>query len=139
MSFESMKVDELRRVADQFGVDLQGANTKVDILAVIAAEGVQYEDYEALNNIEKVDPAELLDTERVLVVEEVEVPKKRTRQPGEVLVKMVRDNYHFEIFGKTFTKEHPFVVMTEDEAQKIFDVEEGFVLAQPREAAEYYS
>jgi hypothetical protein len=41
--------------------------------------------------------------------------------------------------GVTFTKEHPFVAVSEDIAQEIFDKEEGFRLASPREVQEYYS
>ena len=56
-----------------------------------------------------------------------------------VLVKMTRDNYSYEIRGYTFTKEHPFVAMDKDSAQAIFDKEEGFRLATPKEVQEFYS
>jgi hypothetical protein len=41
--------------------------------------------------------------------------------------------------GKTFTKDHPFVAMSQSDAQKIFDKEEGFRLATPTEVKEFYS
>ena len=56
-----------------------------------------------------------------------------------VLVRMTRDNFRYDIMGHTFTKEHPFVAMTDNEAQSIFDKEEGFRLATPKEVQEFYS
>ena len=41
--------------------------------------------------------------------------------------------------GFTFTKEHPFVAMSSEAAQEIFDKEEGFRLATPREVQDFYS
>jgi hypothetical protein len=52
---------------------------------------------------------------------------------------MTRANFRYDILGYTFTKEHPFMAMKEEDAQKIFDMEEGFRLATPREAQEFYS
>ena len=61
-------------------------------------------------------------------------------QPADtVLVRMTRENFRYDIMGITFTKEHPFVAVSEDVAQEIFDKEEGFRLASPREVQEYYS
>ena len=56
-----------------------------------------------------------------------------------VLVRMTRDNFRYDIIGFTFTKEHPFIAMTEEDAQKIFDKEEGFRIATPKEVQEYYA
>jgi hypothetical protein len=52
---------------------------------------------------------------------------------------MTRNNYRYDILGFTFTKEHPFVAMPDSKAQQIFDKEEGFRLASPREVQEYYN
>jgi hypothetical protein len=52
---------------------------------------------------------------------------------------MTRANFRYDIMGKTFTREHPFVAMTKEDAQKIFDKEEGFRLATPTEVREFYS
>ena len=41
--------------------------------------------------------------------------------------------------GFTFTKEHPFIAMSNEAAQAIFDKEEGFRLATPKEVQEYYN
>jgi hypothetical protein len=52
---------------------------------------------------------------------------------------MTRENHRYDIFGYTFTKEHPFVAMSEEDAQKIFDTEEGFRLATPKEVQDFYN
>jgi hypothetical protein len=56
-----------------------------------------------------------------------------------VLVRMTRPNFRYDIMGQTFTKEHPFVAMSSDKAQAIFDKEEGFRPATPKEAQDFYS
>jgi len=56
-----------------------------------------------------------------------------------VLVRMTRNNFRYDIKGFTFTREHPFVAMSPDTAQQIFDQEEGFRLASPKEVQEYYN
>jgi hypothetical protein len=52
---------------------------------------------------------------------------------------MTRANFRYDIMGFTFTKEHPFVAMNKEDAQEIFDKEEGFRLATPKEVQEYYN
>jgi hypothetical protein len=41
--------------------------------------------------------------------------------------------------GYTFTKDHPFVAMKEEDAQAIFDKEGGFRLATPKEVQDFYN
>jgi hypothetical protein len=52
---------------------------------------------------------------------------------------MTRANMRYDIHGYTFTKDHPFVAMSEEDAQKIFDSEEGFRLATPKEVQDFYN
>ena len=65
-------------------------------------------------------------------------PKKEIPK-DTVLVRMIRENFRYDIMGFTFTKEHPFVAMNQAKAQAIFDKEEGFRLATPAEVQEFYS
>jgi hypothetical protein len=51
---------------------------------------------------------------------------------------MERDNFRYDIQGHTFTKEHPYVAMNKEQAQNIFDKEEGFRLATPKEVQDFY-
>jgi hypothetical protein len=52
---------------------------------------------------------------------------------------MTRANFRYDIMGHTFTKDHPYVAMSEEDAQAIFDKEEGFVMATPKEVQEFYN
>ena len=128
MSFLDLKIAELKKVADTFGVETSGAKTKQELAALLEEEGVTFQMYDKLANVEKVD---------------VEVPEKREKKilkaENSVLVKMERSNFSYEAVGYTFTYEHPFVAMSESDAQRIFDTQEGFRLATPREAQEYYA
>ena len=58
---------------------------------------------------------------------------------NSVLVKMERMNPRYDVNAFTFTKENPFIVMSEKDAQEIFDTQEGFRLATPKEVQEFYS
>jgi len=99
MSFETLKVSELKKIAEDFAVDEEDMSVEV---------------------LPKFDP--------------------KAEQPEDtVLVRMTRDNFRYDIMGYTFTKEHPFVAMHKADAQKIFDKEEGFRLATPKEVQEYYN
>lgn len=136
MSFDTLKIDDLRQVADSFGVDLDGAKNKAEIIAILAEEGVSYEMYKKFAEAEKEDIEEVFEEEEV-----VEVKKTKPKKSSEptVLVKMERKNFTYETFGYTFTYDHPFVAIPENVAQDIFDHEEGFRPATPREVQEYYS
>ena len=133
MSFETLKVAELRKIAEDFAVDTDGLKNKNDIIAALAEEGVTWSVYnKTINKIEE-------ETEDML---EETLPKfdPKAEQPeNTVLVRMTRDNFRYDIMGFTFTKEHPFVAMVSDKAQEIFDKEEGFRLANPKEVQDYYN
>lgn len=132
MSFETLKVAELKAIAEDFAVDVESLKNKADIIAALADEGVTWSVYQqTLKKIE--DEAE----------EAPEVLPKfdpKADQPEDtVLVRMTRPNFRYDIAGFTFTKDHPFVAMHKDKAQWIFDKEEGFRLATPKEVQEFYS
>jgi hypothetical protein len=132
MSFETLKLNELREVADSFGVDLAGAKTKKQVISSIEEEGVSFDLYQKFYNAEKDDS--------YIEAEIVSNPVgPRANADDVVLVKMERSNPTYQTAGFTFTREHPFVPMTSFQAQLIFDLEQGFRLATPREIQEYYS
>ena len=130
MSFENLKIAELREVADAFGVDRSEAKTKKLLLAALAEDGVTSEDY-----------AKFVDADKVEVEDaEVEAPKKKVVTGPEILVKMNRENPTYEILGHRFTREHPYIAMSQEEAQEVFDHDpRGFVIATPAEVQNYYS
>jgi hypothetical protein len=133
MSFETLKVSELKKIAEDFAVDTDGLKNKADIIAALAEEGVTWSVYN--KTIEKME-----EDEEDMSVEVLPKFDPKAEQPEDtVLVRMTRDNFRYDIIGYTFTKEHPFVAMHKDDAQKIFDKEEGFRLATPKEVQEYYN
>ena len=131
MSFETLKVSELKKIAENFAVDADGVKNKADIIAALAEEGVTWSVYN--KTLEKMEEEDM----------SVEVlPKfdpKSALPENAVLVRMTRENHRYDIIGYTFTKQHPFIAMSLDKAQQIFDKEEGFRLATPKEVQEYYN
>ena len=130
MSFDTLKVNELKTIAEEFAVDVEGLKNKQEIIAALSEEGVTYQVYEkTLNDIE--------DAKEEIEVLPVFNPKAKLSE-DTVLVRMTRANFRYDILGQTFTKDHPFAAMNKDDAQKVFDKEEGFRLATPKEVQEYY-
>jgi hypothetical protein len=133
MSFDTLKVAELKNIAENFGVDLEEAKTKSEILAILVEEGVSYDMYKQFLDADKVEEEE----------DEVVVKTKPATKPKQsketVLVKMDRANASYETYGYEFTREHPYVAISSDVAQEIFDNETGFRMATPREVQEFYS
>lgn len=128
MSFEQMKVAELQGVAAAYGLEdeIKGLK-KQEIIDVLNAEGVSYSDFTKMANAGREE----------VVEEEVDVDSL-------VLVKMDRPNPSYEVRmarGRvySFTYRHPFVAMPEDDADFIFDTEDGFRLATPKEAKSFYN
>jgi hypothetical protein len=130
MSFDTLKVAELKVIATDFAVDTEGLKNKKDIIAALAEEGVTWSVYES--TVEAIEK----DTEEIEILPKFD-PKAQPE--NTILVRMTRDNHRYDIHGYTFTKDHPFVAMSEEDAQKIFDTEEGFRLATPKEVQDFYN
>jgi len=131
MSFETLKVAELKKIAEDFAVDAEGLKSKSDIIAALAEEGVTWAVYN--KTLKDVEESEDISDEVI-----AKFDPKADLAEDTVLVRMTRENFRYDIMGHTFTKEHPFVAMKEKQAQEIFDKEEGFRLATPKEVQEYY-
>jgi hypothetical protein len=132
MSFTELKIADLKQVAETFGVDAKSLKSKQEIVAVLEEEGISYDMYVKLQKIEKVD----------IEIPESEKRKregKKTKSDNSMLVKMERMNHSYQALGYTFSQQHPFVAMSEEDAQRIFDTQDGFRLATPREAQEFYA
>ena len=131
MSFETLKLSEIKKIAEDFGVDTQALKSKNDIIASLAEEGVTWSIYQ--KTIKDIEDA----------AEEIEVlPRlnaKKNQDKDSVLVRMERANHRYDTMGFTFTSTHPFVAMSEDQAQEIFNREEGFRLATPKEVQDFYN
>ncbi len=124
-----MKVAELQGVAAAYGLedDIKGLK-KQEIIDVLNAEGISHSDFTRLASAER----------------EEKEPEEEVDVNSLVLVKMDRPNPSYEVRmprGKihSFTYRHPFVAMSEDDADFIFDNEDGFRLATPKEAKSFYN
>lgn len=131
MSFETLKVSELKKIAEDFGVDIESLKNKADIIAALSEEGVSWSVYK--KTLGEKEEAEDMTQETLPKFD----PKKEISKDA-VLVKMERANFRYDILGHTFTREHPFVAMAPDHAQAIFDKEDGFRLATPKEVQDFY-
>jgi hypothetical protein len=131
MSFDTLKVAELKKIAEDFAVETTSLKNKNDIIAALSEEGVTWAVYE--QTIKKIEE----EAEETEVAPRFDKNQKLTEDM--VLVRMTRPNFRYDIMGQTFTKEHPFVAMSSDKAQAIFDKEEGFRPATPKEAQDFYS
>jgi len=128
MSFETLKKEDLLKIADDYGVETKPTDTKAVIIAALAEDGVNWED------VAKMDKTV---AEQDAVLKE-EAAEKKSNGPKQLL-KMLRANGTYEIRGIKFTKEHPFALVPEDDAEYIVESDaQGFRYATPKEAAEYY-
>lgn len=133
MSFDTLKVSELKKVAEDFGVDTNGLKNKADVIAALSEEGVSWSVYEKTTQSLK----DIAEEDKIEVLPKFDPNKQQAADT--VLVRMDRANFRYDIMGYTFTKEHPFVAMNEKDAQNIFDIEEGFRVATPKEVQDFYS
>ena len=133
MSFETLKLSELKKIAEDFAVDIQSLKGKQDIIASLSEEGVTWSVYQ--QTMKKIEE----ESEDMAIEVLPKFDPKAEQSVDNVLVKMERANYRYDIQGFTFTKEHPYVAMHKNKAQSIFDKEEGFRLATPTEVQDFYS
>lgn len=133
MSFNNLKLADLKQIADSFGVDMPAKVSKNDLILLLEEEGVSYQMYEKFSNAEKEDTKREFDAPARLDL----------TKENSVLVKMDRENFSYQIGTDqgaiTFSKEHPFVALPESVAQQIFDLHAGFRPATPREVQDFYS
>ena len=136
MSFDVMKIDELKKVAEGFGVDLDEAKNKAEVLAILLEEGVTFDMY---NKFIEAEREQIEEPERVEEVVKQKPQDLKKQNKDKVLIKMERHNFTYQTYGHSFSKDHPFIAMSEKDAQLIFDNEEGFRMATPKEVQDFYS
>ena len=129
MSFDTLKTNELKQVAESFGIDMPEKTTKQSLILALQDEGITFDMYAKFNGAEQVE------------VKTEDQPKKKAKldKSKTILVRMDRQNPSYSTQGYIFTQAHPFIAMSEEDAQKIFDSEEGFRLATPKEVQDFYS
>ncbi len=126
MSFDTLKKEDLLKIANDYGVDVKPNDTKAVIIAAFAEDGVNWED------VAKMDET-VAEADASLKKAEDELPKSKQ------LLKMLRGNGTYEIRGYKFTKAHPFSLVNEDDAEFIVENDpSGFRYATPKEAKDFY-
>jgi|ERR1044072_3203571 hypothetical protein len=156
MSFVKLNKKELLQAAAFFGIDeFTESNTKPEIIAGLDEdENATWDNYkkfhEAKKNNEEVpdhDPDEEVEPGVHAPDEPAEEPfsepaTEAVQFDRQVLLRMDRKNPTYEILGYKFTKDQPFHVMSEDDAQQIIDLSMleggGFRIATPAEARSYF-
>jgi len=93
---------------------------------------------------EAEQPAPVLFVDPVSEDAKPEAKEEVEEEPGQeeenlVLVRMTRSNYTYEVRGYKFTREHPFGLVTEEDADYLVEVEGGFQMATPSEARSFYN
>jgi hypothetical protein len=131
MSFETLKKEDLLKIADEFGTDVKPSDTKAVIIAALSEDGVTWEQAAQLDKQVAEKDAELREEKAVADAE-------AKANEAQALLRMMRENATFEIRGYRFTKTHPFAVVAESDAEWITDNVDGFRYATPREAQEFY-
>lgn len=136
MSFETLTEEQLTKIADDFVVDLDGAEGVDAIAAKIAGE-LSFDD--VIAEFPEYAPEEPEEEEVVEKPVAKKAAAKKTKEEPKVLIKMTRANGTFEVRNYKFTQDHPYVLVNEDDADFICDNYRGFKLATPKEAREFYS
>ncbi|UGL63049.1 hypothetical protein SEA_BARTHOLOMUNE_49 [Streptomyces phage Bartholomune] len=132
MSFDKMKVDELRQIADDFAVDIDPKDNKQVVISKLIGNGVTWEYYQQSIGAEQETPAP------VAAKASFDEPAE-TDEETKVLLRMTRENGTFEVRGVRFTRSNPYAIVRERDADYILEKYEGFRIASPREVKEFYS
>lgn len=129
-TFMDLTKKELVEAADYFGADYKANDSKQAIATSLADFGVTMEQYNKFfGKTEEED----------LEGEPLPEQEAKTVDPSSaVLIKMDRRNPVYELRGYVFKTEHPFALVSEDDANWILENEKGFRIASPKEAKEFY-
>jgi len=141
MAFEDLTQKELVAVAEMFGTDIKPNASKVTIIKELSLDGVTFEAYQDLVKAvadEEPDLAELDETPLDVVLVPVVPTPVVAPEPEYQVIKMTRNNLTYEISGYKFTKENPFALVKEADADYLTEHIEGFRPATGKEIREFY-
>lgn len=133
MSFQKINKDDLLRMAtEEFGIEFTNVNpSKPEIIAALGESGVTWD---MAKKFDKTIAAEAVIVEAEVAQENAAL---KAAEP-QTLLRMQRENSTYEIRGYKFTKEHPYGIVSESDAEWIVENDQGFRYATPREAQEFY-
>lgn len=132
MSFNNMKVEELRELADAYAVDINKTDNRAVILKKLDENGITWEYHRS-----KVDASKAPGVERIEPKASFDEPAEEDTE-AKILLKMTRKNGTFEVRGAVFTQKNPYAIVKESDADFIIQTYEGFSVATPREVREFY-
>lgn len=133
--FNSLTHDGLNEVAKAFGVDFEAGANKNAKLSELAENGVTVKMWNEIRGAEELEESnEAEDTHETAPA----APAPAPQEDNKVLIKMTRFNNTYHIRGYQFSRQHPFALVTEDDADYLCRVDGGFSMATPGEAKEYY-
>lgn len=145
MSLNTLKADELKKVAGYFVKDVVAANpekpSKKELLAALASEDgqgpVTWEDYQNLYlpNVPTAQPEEPKKIEK-----KIPSPDDEEDATEKILVKYRGKNPRWDVIGLTFIPRHPYQPVTLEQAEWLCKNQpERFSLALPSEVTDYYN
>lgn len=136
MSLSTLKKDQLKAVAEGFGLDVP-ENAKVDELKAAIAEADYITFDEALPILKEAGLWEEDDEAKAQTAKEEAIAEKVSKR--DTLIRMHRKNKTYELLGYRFTQDNPYALVTPEEAEFITDQDpNGFRYATPKEAIEFY-
>jgi hypothetical protein len=90
------------------------------------------------NSVEESESVTVNQDERFVPREPVTAANPVYDAQQTYLIKMNRPNVSYQTRGHTFTQEHPYAIVSADDADYILSKEDGFSIASPSELKEYY-
>lgn len=137
-NFNELNVPTLKAVAAQFSVDLETGMKKADILKELSEMGVTAQMYNALlvdTEDEPEAPVELAPLDDTPLEEEEKEPE--VDEESSQVLKMTRKNGTYEIRGYKFTRQHPYAIVNDEDAEFLIETG-GFRPASKKEIQEFY-
>lgn len=147
-SFNDLDTETLRKTAlEDFAVDIKADDNKKTILAALVEDGVTFDQYAKLKGLNTVKsnaptPPKVGPVVSEVPEQEVEIVTAQPITDGpqqKWLLKMERDNVRYDVRGHKFTAEHPYALVSPQDAEYILNHEKGFRQAFPSELEEFYS
>lgn len=146
-SWNDLDTEVLRTTAiEDFAVDVKADDNKKTIVAALVEDGVSFDSYAKLKGLNTVKsnptPPPTVEVNVSVPEQPVEIVTAAplTEQPQQKwLIKMERDNVRYDVRGYKFTKEHPYSLVTPEDAEYLLNKEKGFRQAFPSELEEFYS
>lgn len=139
--FEDFTNAELKAIAEEFAVELPSRQpNKKQLVEALDKDGVTFELYRSLHPANPSEPApvELAAIDDAPVEVETPDPVEEAEEDNLVVLRMTRKNHTYQIRGYQFTQQHPYALVTEEDADYLIEEDGGFQMATPKQLREFY-